>query len=80
MDRELTVYLLIALPCLLLGTISACFVVQSRKQNRQRQQRDENQANRERLAARRIAENGGQPLSAQYATSNTDRRQSERSV
>ena len=80
MDRNFIVYLLIALLCILLGAICAYFVHQSRKRTRLRQQRDEKQAARERLAAKRIAENGGQPLSARFATSDASRLDSERSV
>jgi len=80
MDSHHILYLLIALMGLLLAVIYAYFVVQSRKRLRKREQREENQAYRERLAAKRIAENGGQPLSARFATSATTQRESERSV
>jgi flagellar basal body-associated protein FliL len=80
MDRRHIVYLLIVLLILLFSAIYAYFVVQSKKRTRQRQQRDENRADRERMAAKRIAENDGQPLSARFATSPTDRREAERSV
>jgi len=80
MDRHHMVYLLMALLCILLGAICAYVARRSRKRTRQRQQRDEKQAARERLAAKRIAANGGQPLSARLATSDASRRESERSV
>lgn len=80
MDRHHIVYLLVVLLILLFAAIYANFVVQSKRRTRQRQQREDNQADRERLAARRIAENDGQPLSARFATSPTARRESERSV
>jgi len=72
--------LIVALLCLLLGAIGAYFVVQSRMRARKRQQRDENQARRERLAAKRIADNGGHPLSARFSTSDASGNQSKRSV
>jgi len=81
MDSHQILYLLIALMVLLLlAAIYAYFVVQSRKRLRKREQREENQAYRERLAAKRIAMNDGQPLSARFATSATSQRESKRSV
>lgn len=80
MDHYHLVYLIIALLCLLPVTICAYFVVQSKKRARQRQRCEESQANRERLAAERIAKNGGQALSARLATSDASRQNAERSV
>lgn len=80
MDRHHIVYLLIVLLCILLGVTYVCLAHRSRERTRQRQQRDERQAARERLAAKRIAENGGQPLSAHLATSDASRHESERSL
>ena len=74
------VYLLIALLGILIGTACAYLAHRTRQRTRQRQQHDEKQAARESLAATRIAENGGQPLSAHFATSDASRRESERSV
>jgi len=80
MDRYNIFYFLIALLCLLLVAICTYFAVQSSRRTRHRQRCDENQANRERLAAERIAENGGQALSAQLGTSDASRKKAERSV
>ena len=74
------VSLFAALLCLLLGAIGAYFVIQARMRARKLQRRDENQARRERLAAKRIADNGGHPLSARFSTSDASSNQSKRSV
>jgi cell division protein FtsL len=69
MDRQLVVYLLIALLCLLAGLGYVWFARRSRTRTRERQQREQRQADRERLAANRIAENNGKALSSRFASS-----------
>ena len=70
MDDQPIVYLLIALLCIFAGTGYAWFARRSSKRTRERQQREERQADRERLAVKRIAENDGKALSIRFATSN----------
>ncbi len=80
MDRQLIVYALIALLCVLAGLGFVLFARQSKKRTRERLHREERQSDRERLAATRIADNGGKPLSSRFATSNAPERAPERLI
>ena len=80
MDRQLTVYLLIALLCILSGISYAYFAGRSKKRTRERQQREDRKADRERLAAKRIADNDGKALSDRFSTQNAPAGAPERRI
>ena len=64
MDRQYIIYLLIGLLVLLAGSVAMYFVLNARAREREIQRRRDSQAERERMAERRIADNGGIALSA----------------
>ena len=80
MDRHLDIILLAGLLCILATFGLAWLIARSRERTRERQARDRRQAERETLAASRIANNGGKALSSRFAAVNTPDKFPERST
>jgi|APLow6443716910_1056828.scaffolds.fasta_scaffold82905_1 hypothetical protein len=80
MDRQFAIYLLISLLCILAALGFGYTVRRSRKRTRVRQQSELRQSERERLAATRIANNGGKALSSGFAAASAATKMPERST
>jgi membrane protein implicated in regulation of membrane protease activity len=80
MDRHLVITVLAGLLCVLAALAIAWLARRSRQRTCERQQREQRQAERETLAATRIARNGGQALSSRFAAVNAPHQLPERST
>lgn len=80
MDHQFVIYLLISLLCIFTALGFAWTVKRSRKRTCARQKREWRQSERERLAATRIANNGGKALSSRFAAASTAAKMPERSI
>lgn len=78
MDRHLVINVLAGMLCTLAALALAWFARRSRKRACERQQRERRQAERETLAATRIARNGGNALSSRFAAASAPHKLPER--